>query len=231
MIKILLNIKDYKKYIEASFFISALLIVSICSLINGDNIFAFISAFFGLIYTILAGKGKVYCYFFGIIGTLCCAYISFNLALYGYFLLHLFYYFPAEIIGFFQWKKHLIAQTDEIIKDKLSVRNRIYMSLIVIVLSGLAYIWFRDINDASPICDALTIVLSVTAMILTIKRCIEQLALWTVLNFISIIMWLKLFLQGEGVLSIFIVRIIYFILGIYFFISWKSSIENDKELS
>ena len=57
--------------------------VIVLSQIMGDNIIGIISALTGVLYTVIAGKGKMSCYFFGVINTLLYGWISFKLKLYG----------------------------------------------------------------------------------------------------------------------------------------------------
>ncbi len=80
-----MNMKNFKKAILKEFSTWTkfeVFIVLFSSPYKQDSALAIISAVGGIMYTILAGKGKVYCYFFGIIGTLCCAYLSYEIALY-----------------------------------------------------------------------------------------------------------------------------------------------------
>ena len=91
-------------------------------LILNDSIVAIISAICGILYTILAGKGKISCYLFGLTGTCFYSYLAFKNALFGNLLLYIGYYLPMQIIGIFQWKKHLKKSNNEIIKtDRKSV--------------------------------------------------------------------------------------------------------------
>lgn len=206
---------------ELFFTFFAILIVFLPPLYMHDSPLAIISAVSGIMYTILAGKGKVYCYFFGIVGTLCCAYLSYEIALYGNFMLHFLYYFPMEVIGFFSWKKHIDKSKNEIIKDKLTTNQLISMIFLITVATFITYLLFLHINDKSPFIDASMTVLSIAGMILTVRRSIEQWLIWTMVNFLSIIMWFDAFQAGERIFSIFLVRIMYFILGIYFYLKWK----------
>ena len=59
------------------------LIILINSLILNDSKIAIIYAICGVLYTIIAGKGKLSCYFFGICSTLCYSYLSYKNGLYG----------------------------------------------------------------------------------------------------------------------------------------------------
>ena len=207
---------------EFFFFIFSVILVAFSSLYKHDSLFAVVSAACGIIYTILAGKGKVYCYFFGIVGTLCCAYVSYDILLFGNFALHLLYYFPMEVIGFFTWKKHLNRETNEVIKERLSAKDFATMISLIITFTLFLYLIFVKIGDKSPMFDSLITVLSVAGMILTVKRSIEQWLIWTLVNFLSIIMWFDAYMDGEKIFSIFVVRILYFVLGLYFFVKWKN---------
>ena len=90
--------KGFSK-LEKIFFPLILFVTIFISIYTNDNKTALISAICGMSYTILAGKGRVSCYFIGIIGTICYSYLSFINGFYGNLLLYAFYYFPMEIIG------------------------------------------------------------------------------------------------------------------------------------
>ena len=91
--------------------IIGLSIVIIIILMNAfllkDSPIAIMSAFCGIMYTIIAGKGKISCYIFGLLGSSCYGYLSLKSALYGNLLLYMGYYIPMQILGIFQWKKNL----------------------------------------------------------------------------------------------------------------------------
>lgn len=214
---------------EMFFFIFAVVLVIFSSVYMHDSAFAITSAACGIIYTILAGKGKVYCYPFGIIGTVCCAYLCYKIALYGNFMLHIGYYFPMEVFGFFTWRKHLNKNTDEIIKEKLTDKERLLTTFLIILSTALMFFFLLKINDKAPLADAAMTVFSIAGMILTVKRAIEQWIVWTCSNILSIIMWFNAYITGEKIFSIFVVRIVYFALGIYFFIKWKRETTQELE--
>ena len=213
---------------ELIFFITSFLTVFICSLLKGDEVLALLASLFGLVYTFSAGKGKIYCYFFGIISTVLCGYIALRTSLFGTSLLYFLYYLPMEIWGIIEWKKHLIKDTNEIIKTHLNIKGLLYLSLAWFLGTTGGFFLLSFLKDSSPIIDSLVVITSICAMYLTVKRCIEQWGLWTIVNLLSIYMWFEVYLSGEKTFSIFLIRIIYFILGIYFFWKWKKSIDFNK---
>ena len=215
-LKSLVNIK----LLENCFFVFAILFVSLLAIQKGDNIFAILSAVFGLTYTFLLGKGKAIGYIFGIIATLSGAYLSFDLGLYGFFALHLFYYF--------NWKKNTDSVTKEVIKTALSNKERILFLSITTFVTIITIIILKKIGDSSPVLDGIITVFSLLGMYFSVKRCFEEWFVWAFVNFLSVIMWFSVYLQGGGVFSIFLKRIIYLILGIYFFCKWYREVKRKS---
>lgn len=209
---------------ETIFFFVALILVSVSSILKGDEILAVIASVFGLIYTFSAGKGKIYCYFFGIISTVVCGYIAFRTSLFGTAGLYFLCYLPMEVWGVLEWSKHLIKDTNEIVKTRLEMKKLILLCFFAGLLTVFVWSVFVKIGDLSPIADALCVALSVCAMFLTVKRCIEQWAFWTIVNAVSIYLWFVVYSSGENTFSLFLIRIVYFILGIYFFFKWRKQL-------
>lgn len=203
------------------------LIIAVNAVIFKDSLVAIISAACGIMYTFLAGKGKISCYLFGLMGSGLYAFLAFKNALYGNLVLYLAYYIPMQILGIFKWKNHLYRWTNEIVKTKLDMDEWLNV-LIALLMTGCGAIFLlKVLHDSSPVIDATTTVLSLFGMYLTVKRCIEQWMIWTVVNGLSIIMWLKVALHGEKVYSTIFMWVVYFILGIYFYHKWKDELEKE----
>lgn len=203
-----------------------LCIIAINAFVIKDNPIAVISAICGILYTIIAGKGKISCYFFGLSGSWCYVWLSFVTNLWGNMLLYLCYYIPMQVLGIFKWKKHLNNNTKTIIKTKLNTKNRIYLILIGILGSILTSLILLYCNDKSPMADGITTFLSILGMYLTVRRCIEQWVIWMIVNGISSIMWINIVAQGTKAYSTVIMWVVYFILAIYFYKEWKKEVEN-----
>ena len=183
-------------------------IIFINAIILKDNPAAIINAICGILYTIIAGKGKISCYFFGLLGSGCYIFLSFKNALWGNMLLYLCYYIPMQILGIFKWKQHLKQESKEIVKIKLNLNEQIIISIIGIIIDGI------------------TTFLSILGMYLTVRRAIEQWIVWTIVNGLSFIMWLDLVLfAGTKAYSTVLMWAVYFILAIYFFFEWKKEIK------
>ncbi len=221
-------ITEFKNWnlFELIIFWSAITTILLISIFNKESVISIIYATCGIIYTLMAGKGRISCYLFGIIATSCYCYLAFNNNLWANFALNLCYYLPMQIIGIFAWKKHLKQNSHEIIKEKCSRKERLILlgttvKIYIVVIAGL-----KLLHDTAPYLDCLTTVLSVLGMYMTVKRKMEQWIIWTIVNFLAILMWLKVSVLNTNTYSTLVVWVIYFIIGIYFYIKWKKEIDT-----
>ncbi len=206
-----------------------LVVVTGLSIYANDTKVATVHAFFGILATILAGKGKISCYILGTIGVICYSYLSFKNALWGTFILQTFYYLPMEFIGIFAWKNHLKQDTKEVKKTKLSKKERVFISLgacFTSIILGFVLMYF---NDKFPFPDAFVTILPILAFYLTVKRCIEQWVVWTIVNGINIVMWLVIFKTGGNTFATLLTWIIYFCFGLYFLYKWHKELQDGTE--
>ena len=108
------------KYSEIFFTVSVLIGVIALTVISGDdNLIGLTSAVTGILYTLLAGKGKTSCYFFGLINTILYGAISWNNRIYGDAFLNWGYYFPMQIAGMILWLRNRVPGKGTIIKKRM----------------------------------------------------------------------------------------------------------------
>ena len=218
------ELKGWGKAERIVFPLEIALIIVLSFLINDSKI-ALVSAICGILYTIFAGKGKISCYAFGLCGTLCYSYLSFVNNLFGNLALYMLYYLPMQIVGIFRWKKHLKKDSGEIIKTKLSVKERLIYLILTIIISFAVSFILKYTGDASPFIDGTTTVFSILGMLLTVKRCIEQWYVWILVNGLSALMWIEAYIQGSNCLATVIMWLTYFILAFYFLAGWRKEIK------
>lgn len=218
--------------LRKSFEIIGLFVIYAILFINAfilkDSTAALISAFFGITYTFLAGKGNPICYLFGITGSGFYSWLSFHNALWGQLALYAGYYIPMQIIGFFKWNSHLIEGKNEIVKITLKKKEKIILTVLTLTVTVTAIVLLTFLNDKSPVIDGITAVFSIAGMYLTVRRAIEQWLVWMVVNGLSVFMWASIALSGEKVYSTVVMWSAYFILAIYFYISWKREVRIDE---
>lgn len=220
------ELQGWGKY-ERIIFPLEIILITLISIYMKDKTAALISAICGICATITAGKGKISCYMFGMISNICYAYISFKTQLWGHLCLNMFYYFPMQFVGISKWKKHMKQDKQEIYKTKLSDKERIIYSVFGLISIILLYFILQKFGDSNSIMDSMTTVLSVIAFILTVKRCIEQWYLWSVVNISSVIIWIYAYLNGSQCFATILMWSTYFVLGLYFLHNWQKEIKNE----
>ena len=130
-----------------------------------------------------------------------------------------------EIIGIFKWKKHLKKDAQEIVKTKLSVKERYIYSFLIIISSFIGAILIKFMGGANPFIDSTTTIMSIVGQILTVKRCIEQWYVWFFVNLLSLVMWFIAYINGSNCFATIIMWSVYLGLSIYFLISWKKELK------
>lgn len=211
---------------EVSWLAFSVLLCVICSIVAGDSTIALIAAIAGTMYTMLAGKGKLSCYAFGVVNVLTYALISYGSRLYGEVMLNLFWYFPMMFVGAFLWSKHL-SNNQIIQKERLGAGARfVAASLLFCGMVGFARFVLIPMGDPQPMVDSFTTVAQVVAMALTVRRCIEQWILWCIVNAVSIFMWARAaMVNGPDVMIV--MWSLWFVNSIIFLIQWTKSTKTQ----
>lgn len=198
----------------------------------GDSPLGITAAATGMLYTILAGKGKSACFIFGLANTPLYAYIAFKAGYYGDFALNV-YYFAMMIPGFIAWQRNRSEDPDAgIIRTRLSFKGR--MKLTAACLAAIPALWtvLHLLHGSRPLCDSITNVLSVAAMLLTVRRAIEEWMLWIVVDAIEVFMWYRTWCEGQGSVSLLLMWLLFLANGIYLLSLWmKVEAKNSKNAS
>lgn len=223
-----INWRDFGKnelrnwHVGEIFLMSAVLvaIVGITVVTGGDTVLGIVSAVTGIMYTLLAGKGKSSCYLFGVVNSFLYGLISMQSRIYGDMLLNWGYYLPMQFVGIYFWMKNYNPEKGEVRKRFLSWRARgIFLFSILIVWCAVA--WGLGLfNARAPWLDSATTVLSISAMILSVMRCFEQWVCWTLVNTISIFMWYQVYKESGNSMATLLMWGIFLLCGLYFAFCW-----------
>ena len=183
-----------------------------------------VAAVTGMMYTMLAGRGKIACYAFGLVNAPIYAYLAYRWSYYGDMALNL-YYFVMMFPGIVCWRRNRARSgEDDIVRTRLSDVER-WVWFASMAVAALCLWWLlRAIGGSRPLCDALTNVLSVAAMILTVKRCIEQWVMWIAVDAIELVMWWH---TGETSMAILAMWTLFLADGIYLFGLWVAEMRKD----
>ncbi len=207
-------------------------LVFVCGVISGlsvywgDTVWGIISAVTGVMYTILAGKGKLSAYAFGLVNCVLYALISFEAKLYGETVLNGVYYLPMMFVGFFAWKRNMDSETGEVKKRRMSGMGRLWLVAVIAACTAMFGFVLKAFDDALPYVDSFTTVSSVIAMIVSVKRYSEQWWIWLAVNLFSVYMWWMNFASGSENIATLIMWLVYLINGIFILIKWERDLKK-----
>lgn len=170
-----------------------------------------------LTFLILLIKENIYCWFFGITGSLVSIFLFYRIGLYAESILYIYY----VLIGFYGY--HLWNTKKE--KDQLPVidiPSKRNLSFIVIGIASalvLGYILNNYTGASNPYLDAFTTVFSFIASYLEAKKILSGWYYWIIVNGVT----LGLYLNKELYIY-FLLTLLYFALSFYGLREWKQKI-------
>lgn len=207
------------------------LVSIVLSVVWKDTILGFSVFLSGVICVVLAAKGNIWTYGFGIYNSLTYAYVSYLNGLYGETMLNALYYFPMQIVGWLLWKKRMQGNTVEM--RKLSTKGIVGIAILCIAGTAAYGYWLSTLSGQNtPYVDALTNVLSVMAMLLMAQRYREQWGLFILINVVSIVMWSYRLVNGsQDAATMVAMWSAYLVNSVYGFASWSRGVEKAANLN
>lgn len=219
--------KDWNLFEKSWLIIFTLINVAVL-IYSKEGILGFTASVTGMLSVILVAKGKISNYYFGIINVVIYGFISYNSKYYGEAMLNILYFLPMQIIGFMMWRRNNvnIDESKEVKAERMTAKEIILWS----VLSGIAVVVYgiilKKLNNTLPMADSFTTVLSVTAMILMVKRYIEQWIVWIMIDIVAIYMWL--FIKSDY--NITIMWTAYLVNAVYGLYNWAKLYRREREV-
>jgi nicotinamide mononucleotide transporter len=209
-------------------FISVTAVIILTILTGGDSLIGIVSAVTGIMYTLLAGKGKRSCYLFGIVNSFLYGLIAMQNRIYGDMLLNWAWYFPMQFVGLWFWQRNYDSEKGEVKKMKLTFSGRLLFIFLVLAAWAVFALILERFDARVPWLDSATTVLSASAMILTVMRRFEQWLCWTLVNSISIFMWYRVYLTSGNSVATLMMWVVFFICGLVFAWQWYKGAEKEQ---
>lgn len=212
--------KNWKKA-ELLWLIAATVIITALSVYWGDTLIGILSALTGVVCVILTAKGSILCYAWGLVNCVLYAYIGFQNQYYGEFMLNALYYVPMQFVGFYIWNKHMNKESNTVEARMMTNKSKLIL-LGISIVGILAWgTWLKQLGGQLPYIDAITNVLSIIAMIISIKRYAEQWLLWVVIDVVSVGMWVYAMVQGSDNLATLLMWSVYLANAIWGYVKWS----------
>jgi len=203
-------------------------IAIVLSVISKDSVFNFSVFLTGVLCVVLAAKGNIWTYIFGMYNTLGYAYLAYSNGLFGEMGLNLLFFVPMNIIGYILWKKHISNKVVQMRKLKIIATSLIFAACVASSV-GMGYLLSLIPGQNTPYIDATTNVLSIVATFLMISRYKEQWLLYITLNILTIIMWTIRLQNGspEGMIMI-VMWSAYFVNSLYGYYTWSMGAKTTR---
>ncbi|WP_054955730.1 nicotinamide riboside transporter PnuC [Paenibacillus dakarensis] len=187
-----------------------------------DSLFGFTVFITGVLCVVLAAKGSLMSYVFGMYNTFGYAYLAYINGLFGEVMLNLLFFVPMNVIGFYMWKNNR-QDNGKLVMRQMELRGLIFVGMICVLsclLLGFGLSFIPGQN--SPYIDATTTVLSVVATFLMVRRFKEQWLVYIVLNLFTVLLWVIRTLDGsgEGLLMI-VMWSAYLVNAVYGYYNWN----------
>lgn len=208
------------KRLEVFWLVFASVTITALSLYWRDTMTGIIMALTGVICVILTGKGKMSCYLFGLVNTVLYAYVAFGARYYGEVMLNALYYVPMQFVGWFLWKKHMNQETMEVEKRRLPLTSQ---AVLLLVTGAAVYFYgllLKQLGGSLPFIDSMSTCLSVLAMLLSVRRLMEQWILWIVVDVVTVIMWFVSYRNGGTDIAALLMWTVYLLNAVFMFIKW-----------
>lgn len=223
--------KDWTKFEKCWLIISVTLLI-IASYLWKSPWYGFVASITGMVCVVLAAKGRISTYVWGIVNCIFYAYVAYGWQLYGEVMLNMLYFLPMQFVGFYFWNKK--EAKDPNIKGGVKVKFLTnYDRIGLAILSIISVVLFRTILEIMvgnlTWYDSISTVLSIIAMILLAKAYMEQWILWIVVDIVSIIMWfIVVFKQGSNDIGVLIMWTAFLINAIYGFYNWIKMYNDQR---
>jgi nicotinamide mononucleotide transporter len=171
-----------------------------------------------LTFLFLLIKENIYCWFFGITGSLVSIFLFYNIGLYAESILN-FYYVIIGFYGYYLWNAK--KKSSELpINEIASKTNLLFVGLGIILAFSLGYVLDQYTEASNPYLDAFTTIFSFIASYLEAKKVLSGWYYWIVINGLTIGLYLN-----KGLYFYFALTLLYFALSIYGLREWKKKVQ------
>ena len=179
----------------------------------------------GVINVVLAAKGSISNYLFGIITTVFYAIVSYKGEIYGEAALFAFFNLPMQFIGWYNWNKTRQSKDQSKVQSlKMTLKERIIWSIIALAGTIVLGLILDRFEGHQPYKDSFVTILSIIAMYLMVKAFFEQWYIWIVINIMNIIIWVIAIQNGVEHAALMIVMWTFYLANaVNGLICWKKA--------
>lgn len=183
----------------------------------------------GVLCVVLAAKGNIWNYAFGIYNSIGYAWLSYQNGLYGEVMLNILFFVPTGVIGWFMWRNRI--HDSVVIMRKMKWKNVTGLVLLCAVATITFGIWLSTLKGQNtPYLDAFNVVASILATLAMIWRYREQWFLYISINIAETIMWVIRLMNGSSDAATMVVMwTAYLVNSVYGLYVWSKGSQEEIE--
>jgi len=154
------------------------------------------------------------------------SYVAYMSAYYGDVMLNMLYFLPMAFVGIYYWKKNSKKNIrrkniKDVVVTSLSWKNKaIWFAISLGTLTAYG-LFLKLINGTLPFVDSATTIFSIVATIMLTKRLTDQWLYWIMVDVLSVIMWVYIFVTTKGDVSMLVMWSAFLVNAVYGYYNWR----------
>jgi nicotinamide mononucleotide transporter len=173
------------------FLILGLLVQVLTFVLMPDNPISLVSGMLGICSVVLGAQGNILTFVFGFAQVATYTYLCCIERFYAEIAINI-YYFITMIYGVYCWRNRLSNNSLQVQTRRLSIKLLAWGMLLIALFSWLTgWLLERFTDDPQPYMDAFTTVPAIAAQLLMVLAYREQWYLWSVVDVLAVVMWLR----------------------------------------
>lgn len=181
-------LKSWSK-LEKWLLFSSIILVLLVGVIFEANLTTTLSSIIGIITALLLAKGKNLGQIFGLMSAFLYSFVSLKNRFYGEVIIYMCIMLPMYLIGILSWIKHQSKKTNTIQVNNIKLKEWIIVSIICIFAFVGIYWLLKTFETKELFISSLSVVSSLFAIYLGIRRCKYSFYFYIMNDFILIMLW------------------------------------------
>ncbi|MCK5905328.1 MAG: nicotinamide mononucleotide transporter [Gammaproteobacteria bacterium] len=182
-----------------------------------------VATIFGIIYVVLAAKESAWCWPAGFAGTLIYTVLFWNGQLPMQAVLN-FYYMGMAVYGFILWTRKAKEEEDFLVSTLPLMKHGMIILVGLLLSLSIGYYLISFTETKLPYLDATVMIFSVIATWLLAQKILENWLYWIIIDSASILLFWQ-----TGYYVTIILFIVYTVLAVYGYKSWRASLLQQSE--
>lgn len=207
--------------LEKAWLAFVLIFQTVAWIISKDSWFMLAMTLSSSLNLVLGAKGKIAGLYFAIINSLLYSISCLEIPLYGEVMYNILYSIPVSAAAIIMWKKNS-ANDGQVKFRNMTPKFALFTTIGTIAATFLYAEMLVWMGGNFAFMDSLTTVVAVIASMLYLLRYSEQWLMWVIVNALSILMWVMVWLSGDkSAVLIIIMDVINLCNSAYGYWNWR----------